>query len=68
MTLVSLAVIAFIFNANLMEPNASITAIQYFLEHSCKVKINPITGLEGSRRLRLPDFNTFAASYLNTQG
>jgi hypothetical protein len=31
-----------------------------FIEYSILIngKINPITGLEGSRRLRLPDFKT----------
>jgi hypothetical protein len=32
------------------------------------IPLQALTGPEGFRRLRLPDFNTFTASYLNTQG
>jgi hypothetical protein len=32
------------------------------------IPLQALKGPEGSWRLRLPDFNTFAASCLNTQG
>jgi hypothetical protein len=31
------------------------------------ITLKALKGPESSRRLRLPDFNTFTASYLNTQ-